>query len=135
MCIMMYINRVEESIRKKDVKYVDIYKKSIQDWFISRNVAKMEQKVKANRSKEEVWQDIQDHFECCICYEEFRGGEIYSCEHDHWICRGCKNSWTRSCPTCRIYYGDNWPMRRHKVEKILKDLRTWCEIVDNKGST
>ena len=130
----MYIDRAEESICKKDDEHAEIFKKAIQDWFISRNAAKTEQKAKSKRSKEEVWQDIRDHFECSICYEEFKDGEIYSCENDHWICRGCKSSWTTNCPTCRSYYGDNWPMRRHKVEKVLKDFRTWCAITKDKDS-
>ena len=128
----LYIDRADESMCKKDDKHTEIFKKAIQDWFISRNATKTEQIAKSKRSKDEVWQDIRDHFECSICYEEFKGGEIYSCENDHWICRGCKISWTISCPTCRSYYGDNWPMRRHKVEKVLKDFRTWCEITKDK---
>ena len=97
--------------KKNDGKSVDIYKKAIQAWFTSWSVVKTEQKGVAKKSKEEIWRDIQDHFECCICYEEFRGGEIYSCENDHWMCLACKNSWKINCPTCRADFGENGPLR------------------------
>ena len=127
-----YITRVEECMRKNDRKSVDIYKKAIQAWFMARSAVKTEQKGRAKKSKEEIWQNIQDHFECCICYEEFRGGEIYSCENDHWICLACKNSWTINCPTCRADFGENGPLRRHKVEKILVDLAALRGIMEEK---
>ena len=130
-----YIIRVEESLRKNDRKSVDNFKKAIQAWFMSRNAAKTEQKGRAKKSREEMWQDIQDHFECSICYEEFRGGEIYSCENDHWMCLVCKNSWTINCPTCRTDFGENGPLRRHKVEKILVDIAAFREIMEEKPHT
>ena len=127
-----YITRVEESQRKNDRKSVDIFKKAIQAWFMSRNAVKTELKGKAKKSKEEIWQDIQDHFECSICYEDFRGGEIYSCENDHWMCLACMSSWTLNCPTCRADFGENGPLRRHKVEKILVDIAAFKEIMKEK---
>ena len=59
-------------------------------------------KPKSKRSKEDVRQDITDHFECCICYEEFKGGEIYSCENNHWICRGCKKFLDNQLPNLQV---------------------------------
>ena len=118
--------------KKNDSKSVDIYKKAIQAWFMSRSVVKTEQKGKAKKSKEEIWRDIQDHFECCICYEEFRGGEIYSCENDHWMCLACKNSWKINCPTCRADFGENGPLRRHTVEKILLDFEALRGVMEEK---
>ena len=41
--------------KKNDSKSVDIYKKAIQAWFMSRSVVKTEQKGKAKKSKEEIW--------------------------------------------------------------------------------
>ena len=130
--LVTYINRIEECIRKKDAKSVDICKKAIQAWFTSRNKSKVESKSTAKKSREEIWQDFKDHFECCICYEEFSGGEIYSCVNDHWICLVCKTSWTYSCPTCRADFGENGPMRRYKAEKILKDFEAMKKIEEER---
>ena len=127
-----YINRIDECIRKKDSKSLDIYKKAIHAWFTSRNMSKMELNSAAKKSKEEIWQDFQDHFECSICYEEFNGGEIYSCENDHWICLSCKKSWTISCPSCRVDFGENGPVRRYKAEKMLKDFLALRKIMEEK---
>ena len=127
-----YINRIEECMRKKDAKSVDIYKKAIHAWFSLKNTSKLEFTRASKKSRKEIWQDFKDHFECSICYEEFSGGEIYSCENDHWICLACKKSWTISCPTCRASYGENGPLRRYKAEKILKDFSALREIVEEK---
>ena len=59
-------------------------------------------KPKSKRGKEDVWQDIQDHFECCICFEDFKGGDVYSCENDHWICRGCKKFLNNQLPDLQV---------------------------------
>ena len=126
-----YINRVQEGIRKKDIKSVDVYKRAIVAWFIARNSANTAaQKMNTKKTKEEIWLNFKEHFECTICFEEFYGGQIYSCESDHWICVTCKDKWIMNCPTCRVDFSENGPVRRHKAEKVLEDFAALQKIME-----
>ena len=103
------------------------HKKEIQKWLDSTLLSKKpRQEIPQSKTRDELLQDLKDHCECGMYYEEYAGGEVWACANDHWTCRACGRKMTRArssvdyrCPTCRSDFDCSPPARRHTAEKVL----------------
>ena len=71
-----------------------------------------------------LMQDLLEHFECKICFEEMTNVKIFACSNDHWICESCINDkrLQKLCPSCREDYTEKPPQRRLMAEKLAKKI-------------